>query len=65
MPVRRAASTKRTTLTNASGTHYIRRRPDGTIKSEVSKGRSLTQDRARKAKDTVKSGQGDRGDRPS
>lgn len=53
---------KRTKLTNASGTHYIRRRADGTIKSEVAVGKSLAADRRTKAKTTVKKGQGDRGD---
>jgi len=39
---------KRTLLVNASGRHYIRRRADGTIKSEVSVGKSLAADRRTK-----------------
>ncbi len=42
---------------------YIRRDERGRIKESDDVGRSLTQDRRRKAKRTVKSGQGDRGDR--
>ena len=58
----RKATKKRTQLENASGTHYVRRRADGTIKSEVSKGRSSAADRRVSAKASVKKGQGDRGD---
>ncbi len=43
---------------------YVRRNDRGTSFSEVEEvGRSLTQDRRRKAKTTAKQGQGDRGDR--
>ena len=42
---------------------YIRRDPEGRIKESDDVGRSLAQDRRRKAKTAVKPGQGDRGDR--
>ena len=56
-------SRKRETLTNASGKHYVRRREDGTIKSEVAVGKATAVDRRTRAKTTVAKGQGDRGDR--
>ena len=43
---------------------YIRRDEQGRIKESDDVGRSLSQDRRRKAKTTVKPGQGDKGDRP-
>ena len=68
-----AASAKKTTAMNASGkrelikpkgdARYIRRDAQGRIKESDDVGRSLAQDRARKAKKKVKSGLGDRGDR--
>jgi hypothetical protein len=45
------------------GARFVRRSKDGQFKEVESVGRSLKQDRARKAKNTAKSGQGDRGDR--
>ena len=42
---------------------YVRRDAKGRIRESDDVGRSLKQDRARKAKTKVKSGQGDRGDR--
>jgi hypothetical protein len=44
---------------------YIRRDPRGRVKESDEVGRSLTQDRRRKAKSVAKPGQGDRGDRRS
>ena len=44
---------------------YIRRDDKGRIKESDDVGRSLAQDRRRKAKTVAKRGQGDRGDRPS
>ena len=41
---------------------YIRRDEKGRIKESDDVGRSLAQDRKQKAKTTVKSGQGDKGD---
>jgi hypothetical protein len=42
---------------------YVRRNADGQFKEVDDVGRSLSADRKRKAKTTVKPGQGDRGDR--
>lgn len=42
---------------------YVRRDSDGQFKESDDQGRSLSQDRRRKAKTAVKSGQGDKGDR--
>ena len=42
---------------------YVRRDAAGKFKEVEDVGRSLTQDRRRKAKTTSKPGQGDRGDR--
>jgi len=42
---------------------YVRRDAAGRFKEVEDVGRSLTQDRRRKAKTTSKPGQGDRGDR--
>ena len=43
---------------------YIRRNERGRIKESDDVGRSLSQDRNRKAKMIAKAGQGDKGDRP-
>jgi hypothetical protein len=45
------------------GARYVRRDKQGQFKEVESVGRSLSQDRKRKAKHTAKRGQGDRGDR--
>lgn len=45
------------------GARFVRRDKQGQFKEVESVGRSLKQDRARKAKNTAKSGQGDKGDR--
>ena len=45
------------------GARYVRRDKQGQFKEVESVGRSLQQDRARKAKNTASSGQGDKGDR--
>jgi hypothetical protein len=42
---------------------YVRRDSQGQFKESDDVGRSLSQDRRRKAKTTAKSGQGDKGDR--
>ncbi len=42
---------------------YVRRNKKGQIKESEDVGRSLTQDRRRKAKTVAPRGQGDRGDR--
>jgi hypothetical protein len=42
---------------------YVRRDKEGQFKESDDQGRSLSQDRKKKAKRKVKSGQGDKGDR--
>lgn len=56
------ASSKRELITPNGDARYIRRDEKGRIKESDDVGRSQKQDRARQAKTTVKSGQGDRGD---
>jgi hypothetical protein len=60
---KRKAAAKRELIDTGSDKRYVRRRPDGTFKESDDVGRSLAQDRKRKATNTAKSGQGDRGDR--
>ena len=56
-------SSKRELITpNKNDSRYIRRDTKGRIKESDDVGRSLATDRRRKAKTTVKSGQGDKGD---
>ncbi len=47
---------------NEGDSRYVRRDEDGQFKEQDDVGKSLKQDRAKKAETTVKSGQGDRGD---
>jgi hypothetical protein len=54
---------KRTLIKPKGDARYIRRDARGRITESDDVGRSLKQDRRRKAKTKVKSGQGDRGDR--
>ena len=54
---------KRTRIKPRGGARFVRRDKQGQFKEVESVGRSLKQDRKRKAKSTAKSGQGDRGDR--
>lgn len=61
---KKAASSKRTLITPHKGdSRYIRRDAKGRIKESDDVGQSLKQDRLKKAKKTVGSGQGDKGDR--
>jgi hypothetical protein len=61
-PRRKAA--KRELINTGTNKLYVRRNRRGTSFKEVEDvGRSLTQDRRRKAKTVAKRGQGDRGDR--
>lgn len=54
---------KRELITPHEGdSRYVRRDDEGRFKEQDDVGRSLKQDRAKQAKTTVKSGQGDRGD---
>jgi hypothetical protein len=55
---------KRKLINTGTNKLFVRRNPRGTSFKEVEDvGRSLSQDRRRKAKKTAKRGQGDRGDR--
>ena len=54
---------KRELIKPKGDARYIRRDAKGRITESDDVGRSLKQDRARKAKTRTKSGQGDRGDR--
>lgn len=47
---------------NEGDSRYVRRDDQGRFKEQDDVGRSLKQDRAKQAKSSVKSGQGDRGD---
>ena len=58
----RKVSSKRELIKPQGDARYIRRDAKGRIKESDDVGRSLKQDRARKAKKKVKGGQGDRGD---
>jgi hypothetical protein len=54
---------KRETITPHEGdSRYVRRDEEGQFGKQDDVGKSLKQDRAKKAKTVVKSGQGDRGD---
>jgi hypothetical protein len=54
---------KRELIDTGSDKRYMRRDSQGQFKESDDVGRSLGQDRRKKAKAVVKSGQGDRGDR--
>jgi hypothetical protein len=77
MAKKKAAAKKKTTAKKKTGRHkaakrelidtgkdkrYVRRDPKGRFNEVDDQGRSLSQDRRRKAKTTVKAGQGDKGD---
>jgi hypothetical protein len=61
MAKRKAA--KRELINTATDKRYVRRDAQGQFKESDDVGRSLSQDRKRKAKTTAKPSQGDRGDR--
>lgn len=62
----RRKAAKRELIDTGSNRLYVRRNARGTSFKEVEDvGRSLAQDRRRKAKAVARRGQGDRGDRPS
>jgi len=63
MPRKKRGSGKRELINTGTDKRYVRRRADGTFKESDDVGRSLSQDRRKKAKTSVKSGYGDRGDR--
>ena len=56
-------TTKREFINTGVDKRYVRRNKKGQFKESDDVGRSLAADRRKKAKTTVKSGQGDRGDR--
>ena len=56
-------SGKRTLIKPKGDARFVRRDAKGRIKESDDMGRSLKQDRRKKSKTKVKSGQGDRGDR--
>ena len=59
---RRKTAAKRELIDTGSDKRYVRRDPKGRFNEVDDQGRSLSQDRKRKAKKTVKAGQGDKGD---
>ena len=61
--MKRKAASKRELIAPRGDKRYVRRDAKGRIKESDDVGRSLAQDRRRKAKTAAKSGQGDRGDR--
>jgi hypothetical protein len=60
---RRKSASKRTTLAPRGDKRYVRRDSRGRIEESDDVGRSLGQDRRRRAKRSAAAGQGDRGDR--
>jgi hypothetical protein len=60
---KKKGAAKRELIKPKGDARYIRRDAKGRIKESDDVGRSLKQDRAKKAKRKVKSGQGDKGDR--
>ncbi|HEX8424340.1 MAG TPA: hypothetical protein VF634_13065 [Pyrinomonadaceae bacterium] len=56
------SSGKRELIDTGTDKRYVRRDDDGRFSESDDVGRSLAQDVKRKAKTTVKSGQGDKGD---
>ena len=58
----KAGSGKRELIDTGTDKRYVRRDDKGQFKESDDQGRSLSQDVKHKAKTTVKSGQGDRGD---
>jgi hypothetical protein len=61
MPTKKSSG-KRSTIKPKGDARYIRRDSKGRIKESDDVGRSLKKDREKKAKTTVRSGYGDRGD---
>ena len=53
---------KRELIDTGTDKRYVRRDENGQFKSSDDVGKSLSADRGRRAKTTVKAGQGDRGD---
>lgn len=57
------ASSKRELIDTGTDKRYVRRDEEGRFKESDDVGRSLSQDRKRKAKTVAEPGQGDKGDR--
>jgi len=55
-------ASKRELIDTGRDKRFVRRDEEGRFKESDDVGRSLSQDRKRKAKRTVKAGQGDKGD---
>jgi hypothetical protein len=60
---RKRKSSARKLMSPRGNRRFVRRDPEGRFKEVDDAGRSLSQDRRRKAKRSAKKGQGDRGDR--
>jgi hypothetical protein len=60
---KRKTAAKRELINTGSDKRFVRRGAAGKFKESDDVGKSLTQDRRKKAKTKVKSGQGDKGDR--
>ena len=60
---KRKTAAKRELIDTGSDKRYVRRSSKGQFKESDDVGKSLTQDRKRKAKTRAKPGQGDKGDR--
>ncbi|MEP6740868.1 MAG: hypothetical protein ABJB61_00105 [bacterium] len=59
---KKAGNAKRELIDTGSDKRYVRRDAKGQFEESDDQGRSLARDVKQKAKTTVKSGQGDRGD---
>lgn len=60
---KRRSAAQRELIDTGRDKRYVRRDQSGQFREVDNQSRSLSQDRRRKAKQTVKAGQGDRGDR--
>jgi hypothetical protein len=60
---KKKAAAKRQTINTGTDKRYVRRDRSGKFKESDDVGRSLAQDRPRKARTTARRGQGDKGDR--
>jgi hypothetical protein len=56
-------ASKRERISPKGDTRFVRRKKDGKFSESDDAGKSLRQDRKKKAKRAAKSGQGDKGDR--
>jgi hypothetical protein len=63
MAKKKKKAAKRELIDTGRDKRYVRRDKEGQFKESDDQGRSLSQDRKKKAKRKVKSGQGDKGDR--